>query len=1111
MAERRQTALGAARARFIEGLPRKAREVRASLALLTGTPAEDRPREELRRRLHALYASAQVFRIEELADELRGALEKIDDVRAERRAFAQEELDTLARLAATIPRLGGDPESETPTISGMTSPGLTPAEAELIATTPPRSARPRMTASYETVVSVLLVDQPESQAHVRAALPPERFELMLAADADEALRLARSSAPDVVLADPTLIGPGTELVSRLREDPLTDFVPVVLLLPPGSRLDPIRVRESGADEALVKPFDADALLRTVSRLTDTLGGAAGASTITGDLTVEEIAEYLGEEVKRGLVEAAGQGKDIAIPLGDGTPVLAAVWSAIGRVRAHVAERSGGRVRFRESPRRGGPAFVTVSNTEEADADGLSVDLAGRRAIVVDDDPAVVWFFAGLLREHGADVVEAGDGLEALEEARKRRPDLIISDILMPRLDGFGLTRALGRDPTLSDVPVILISWKEDFLSRMRELQAGAKGYLRKEAGTAQILSAVREALMPRARLEQRLRAGGDVRGRLEDVGMHTLLTTVAAERPDARVTVRDAGSLFEAELRSGDLADITRTASDGMFNRGRAVLRAALGTRTARYTVADAEGDVRRSIAQPLGDVLTEEMADLAAHVDAVSGKNLSKAARIVLNDEAANTIARGSPEQVQKVVEAIREGRGPRQLLLQGEFDPRALEEVLVDLARKGAISDVRGVDGADRVALARAARDEGLHPTLTEHEEKGTLSWLPPPSKQLEIRAQAEQDRANELVSALVAEESDDEPIDDGEIEDELESLRPPPSIMSESEPPPLDEPFGEPLDLDEDALVEHLATPNPMAFSEEITLDVHEDDLRREDFERAKTASTPERDADVEASDDAPALRLPPSVAMEEEEPDALAVAPRRVEDEGSIPPPKPRKKKKKRRKKKTPSAEPTAELDDDTSVEATPEPIEDQKRKAAAARETVPTPQPDESEGGVGLVGWALALLLLGALGFVGYRLVAPPPAPPEPALPHPEVAQPEVPQPETPSPTEVPDAREVPSEQPEPSIPAPPAWGREARGTTFDGVDVAPGQGLLVMESGPAPMQVSIGEREFDVGDAPVGLALDPGVHHVAILRGDDHAFLWVAVREGHTRFAPAPP
>src|SRR5690606_7632604 len=160
MAERRQTALGVARARFVEGLPRKARELRASLALLAGTPDEERPREELRRRLHALYASSQVFRIEPLALALKDALAEIDEVRDARRGFTQDELDRLANLAATLPALGRDDEEPpgTPSVP-VGPPEPAPAPVSAPHAPPPRAPKPRAKAhgGVSTVVGVLVV------------------------------------------------------------------------------------------------------------------------------------------------------------------------------------------------------------------------------------------------------------------------------------------------------------------------------------------------------------------------------------------------------------------------------------------------------------------------------------------------------------------------------------------------------------------------------------------------------------------------------------------------------------------------------------------------------------------------------------------------------------------------------------------------------------------------------------------------------------------------------------------------------------------------------------------------------------------------------------------
>ena len=1139
MSERRQTALGVARARFVEGLPRKAREVKASLALLTGTPDEDRPREELRRRLHALYASAQVFRIDPLANALKESLGLVDEVRSARRGFTQQELDVFANLAATLPALGHAGMTDAPSVSGLAAPPP-PSAARGSGTSPGRShaptPMPRTHHSVETVVSVLVADAPEWQARVRAALPADRFEVMTASDSDEALRMARSGAPDVVLADRKLVlEPGADLVGRLREDPLTDFVPVILLLPPGSPLDPIAIREAGADEALVKPFSAETLLRTVARVTDTLAGPRGASTLTGDLTVEEIADRVADEVKRGLVEAAAKGKDLSIPVGDGTSLMAATWSAIGHIRAHVAERSGGRVRFREGPQRGGPAFVTVSG-EDAPSEPIEVDLAGRRALVVDDDPAVVWFFAGLLREQGADVYEADDGCEALERARRDRPDLVISDILMPRLDGFGLTRAMKRDPQLADVPVILLSWKEDFLQRMRQLKAGASGYLRKEAGSAQILTAVRDVLRPRARLESRLKAGGDVRGRLEDVGIQTLLTTVSRLRPDARLTLRDASSLYEVDLRDGELVDLTRTASDGAFARGHKVLDSLFGTTAGRFTVVDDEAEARRIIDEPLSMLLASGMTELAARVDAVSGKNLSKAASVDLDEEALDAVLRASPEEVERVVKPLRAGTGPRALMMDGEVAPEVLESVLVDLARQGAIRRVFGPDGEDRIALAREAREKGFHPELSEHEEEGTLSWLPTAQTTEEILLEAEQMAAN---AGSVA----PEPIDEAE----LQSLRPPPVpqeartlAYADLEPPTerarktsdieaLDEPFDtEPASIPPDAVDSDETTLELDALDGRTPIDLdapHADDtptteilLDDEDDEEDETELADGADAedtlDDGSADDASEL----AEEDEDEGDDEGDEGDDEYEDEGEDEEDEYEDEEDEAEDEDAPLAAVAALDDPGATLKVPPSPSmveEDEEPLEHRPIQTVPPAAPVAPEsGGMGWVGWTLVALILGAVGFVGYRLVAspddpevagpvPPEAPTETGAPPDEAPPPEADTDET-EPEET-----VVAEPSTPDLPVP--YGREEAGIAeLPGVSVAAGEGLVVIEPSASPMTVRVGERELEVAGATVGLPLAPGVHHLTYVRGDNQDFIWVAVREGHTRFVPAP-
>ena len=75
-----------------------------------------------------------------------------------------------------------------------------------------------------------------------------------------------------------------------------------------------------------------------------------------------------------------------------------------------------------------------------------------RVLIVDDEPESRTRLRALLQAHGHAVIEASNGLDALELARQQPPDLVVSDILMPQMDGFALCRASRSDPALSRAP-----------------------------------------------------------------------------------------------------------------------------------------------------------------------------------------------------------------------------------------------------------------------------------------------------------------------------------------------------------------------------------------------------------------------------------------------------------------------------------------------------------------------------------------------------------------------------------------------------------------------------------------------------------------------------------
>jgi len=117
-------------------------------------------------------------------------------------------------------------------------------------------------------------------------------------------------------------------------------------------------------------------------------------------------------------------------------------------------------------------------------------------LIADDDDDVLLVFGTILRHYGFAVIEATNGAEAIEQAQKHAPDLVLLDMLMPVVDGWQAQRALKADPATADTPVISIS-----VSDVRRSQLEAAGFcagITKPVEAATLLRAVQHCLEPEA-------------------------------------------------------------------------------------------------------------------------------------------------------------------------------------------------------------------------------------------------------------------------------------------------------------------------------------------------------------------------------------------------------------------------------------------------------------------------------------------------------------------------------------------------------------------------------------------------------------------------------------
>jgi len=422
-------------------------------------------------------------------------------------------------------------------------------------------------------------------------------------------------------------------------------------------------------------------------------------------TVRSVTESVAAELRRGLIDAAGAAADLPMESFRGSELLTPAWKAIAELRGMIEERSGGGVRFED---RGGVPLLTLGRTQAVESRAEPPSLSGWRVLVADDDAEVRWFYVGILREAGARVVEASDGARALAIARDDPPDLILADIVMPRLDGLALCTAVRREPALDGVPVVLLSWRDDFLDRMRELRPQAEDYLRKELPARQILERVAGVLEPLSRLRDSLRSEEETRGDLEDLGVSTLLRAIRRWRPDARLVLQDPWSLFEVEVRGGDVVTAKRTSIDGTVVHGGTTLQSFVGMRSGRYVVAHAE-----PTSVPSEGSLQSELDHATGHLgELLRALDASLDRRVELDASALNAYVRHSPRSVQAMVARLDAGESPRALLQAGGGSRAVVDALLVTLARQGA---VRAVHPAD------SELGESVEPAAAEREPQG------------------------------------------------------------------------------------------------------------------------------------------------------------------------------------------------------------------------------------------------------------------------------------------------------------------------------------------------------------------------------------------------------
>jgi two-component system response regulator MtrA len=172
-----------------------------------------------------------------------------------------------------------------------------------------------------------------------------------------------------------------------------------------------------------------------------------------------------------------------------------------------------------------------------------------RILLVEDDPSIREITVIGLRSAGFEVATAADGVEGLQRWRADRPDLVVLDVMLPRMDGLEVCRAIRREST---TPIVMLTARGDTIDVVVGLESGADDYLRKPFEMPELVARLRAALRRRER-DAEESAGEGIVVRLGPLRIDPAGRTVERDGRDIELTRTEFDLLVELARRPGQV------------------------------------------------------------------------------------------------------------------------------------------------------------------------------------------------------------------------------------------------------------------------------------------------------------------------------------------------------------------------------------------------------------------------------------------------------------------------------------------------------------------------------------------------------------------------------
>jgi CheY-like chemotaxis protein len=249
-------------------------------------------------------------------------------------------------------------------------------------------------------------------------------------------------------------------------------------------------------------------------------------------------------------------------------------------------------------------------------------VAGTKILIVDDDPWILRMVSTVLAKRGYLPIVASDGQEGLGKAIDERPDLVITDVMMPKLDGWSLVRHLRARPEFALVPVIFLTALSGDDDRIQGFRLGADDYLPKPFRFEELDLRVGNALRKRIEVQAAARqikearaipaaqasapAGGEnsgIHGSLRQLGLPALLVMLEMEKKSGILVLRSGDQTARLFVQAGRIV-AARNEAKGLS--GAEVVYGLLAWRDGQFDFRAMDVDMKDEIAASITHLLME-------------------------------------------------------------------------------------------------------------------------------------------------------------------------------------------------------------------------------------------------------------------------------------------------------------------------------------------------------------------------------------------------------------------------------------------------------------------------------------------------------------------------